>query len=64
MGGFELRELFAVFGELNRARRRAQNFDARCFESRREVERSLSAKLDDNADRLFKVNHVEHVFKC
>jgi hypothetical protein len=43
----QLREPLAIFSQVNRVGRRAQNLDARFLEIERQLQRRLAAKLDD-----------------
>ncbi|MCG3141142.1 MAG: hypothetical protein HDKAJFGB_02357 [Anaerolineae bacterium] len=56
-------ETRAVFGKLYRFGRRAENFHARVFQRAREIQRRLSAKLNQHAVGFFTFNHVHHIFK-
>ena len=56
-------EKLAVFGELDRLRRCADDWHAVAFEIRGEVERCLTPKLHDHAEGFFLVANIERVFE-
>src|SRR5688500_4896101 len=56
-------ETFAIFSEIDRVRRSADNFDARFLQTHREVQRCLTAKLNYHALRFLDVDDVHHVFE-
>ena len=58
----ECAKALAVFGQVNGVGRCAGDVEAPAFEVAREVERRLSAKLNDDAVGLFNVGNVEYVF--
>ena len=62
----KLLETVAIFGKVDRIRRRAEDRDAVLFEGFRELQRRLAAELDDDADQLavflFRLQDLDHVF--
>ena len=56
-------EAFAIFGEIDRIRRRADDRHAGFVQTHREIQRRLAAKLDDHTVRLFDIDDVHHVFE-
>ena len=58
----ECAKALAVFGQVNGVGRCAGDVEAPAFEVAREVERCLSAKLNDDAVGLFNIGYAEYVF--
>ena len=56
-------ETFAIFGAVNRIRRRADDRHTEFFQARDELERGLAAELHDDALRFFEPHDLEHVFE-
>ncbi len=63
----QLAKAFTVFSQINRFRRCTDDSHACAFERQRQVQRRLSAKLNDDSDRSaalrFMLVHRKHVFK-
>ena len=57
------REQFAVFGDFDALRRRADDVDAVFLQAEREVQRRLPAELRDCAPAFFAFVNVQHVFQ-
>ncbi len=56
-------EALAVFGEVHRVRRGAQDLHARAEERKGQAQRRLPAELDDHAFRLLQLDDVHDVFE-
>ena len=59
----QLLEALAVFGEVDRIRRGADDRHAVGFQRLRQLERRLAAVLHDHADRLLELDDLQHVFQ-
>jgi hypothetical protein len=56
-------EALAIFRQINRFGRGADDVDSGSLERQRKIQRSLSAELHDHALRLFALHDRQHIFK-
>ena len=57
-------EVVSVFCQVDHSRRSPQNFYAVLFQISRQIQRSLTAELRDNANGLFFFINAQHIFQC